>query len=309
MNDHRTFAKRWLGGIFAIAGVLGITSAFAKEALPQEILVRGVEFVLIPAGPFFRQAGLKSEEVRQSGTWSEVSLPDYYIAKYEARARDLVPFMNANRIDPRWYAGDFESCSMRRGKDGKYVQMSPHEDLPATHLSWALADAWAKGMGFRLPTELEWEKAARGTDRRMYPWGDDSPDETYANFLVGSSCFVWPVDRSAKGRSPYGVFNLSGNIREYVANWAEGEGDPGYVAFKEDQANQARRGQVPERTGPARLLKGGRWASNADQITISVRLGWADEEEGFQCNGTRFALDADRVRELLAKGEAKVIRP
>ena len=295
---------RWVAGM----GVaLSCLSGQAAEPLPREVTIRNVEFVLVPAGEYFRHPGLPSEQ-EGAGAMTRVRLDDYYIAKFEARARDLVPFMNTGGVDHKLYVGDIESCSMRRGKSGQYELVAPAEDLPATHMSWKLADAWARWMGFRLPTEAEWEKAARGDDQRTYPWGNEPPDETYANFQTGSSCLVWPVDRPAKGRSPYGAYNMAGNIREYVADWQGGEADAGYRAYVQDMETQSARSGTQILRGKARLLKGGRWASRAQEIQISSRLGWSDEEEGFQCNGARFAIDAAAVREHLAKGSATVTR-
>lgn len=287
--------------------VWGAAQATETAPLPAEVSIRGVEFVLIPTGAFLRHRGVVSESGERP-PMEQVHVEAFYIAKHEARARDLVPFMNETRPDKRLYNGDYESCSMRRGPDGKFKLVSPFEDLPATHMSWRLADAWARWMGFRLPSEAEWEKAARGPDRRKYPWGDAEPDETYANFLTPSSCLVWPVDRPAKGRSPYGLYNMAGNVREYVSDWAEGTNDPGYKAFATYLEEQTAHQGPPPKT-PIRLLKGGRWASTPEQIEISTRLAWRDENDPFQCNGTRFAIDVAQVREHLARGTATVTRP
>lgn len=281
--------------------------ADAADPLPREVSIRNVEFVLIPEGPFYRHSGIHSE-AEPGGEMLKVWLDAYYIAKYEARARDLVPFMNQTNPGRRLYAGKNESCSMRKDKDGAFTQVTPWLDLPATHMSWVLADTWAKWMGFRLPTESEWEKAARGTDQRVFPWGDEPPDDTYANFYTASSCQVWPVDRAAKGRSAYGVFNMAGNIREYVADWHEGESDAGRLAYISQLQDEAKRDGLPPVKPSVRLLKGGRWASSPLQLKISHRQGWRDEEESFRCNGTRFAIDAAVVREHLAKGTATVTR-
>ena len=297
-------------GRCALAGacVLGLNASMAAESLPREVSIRNVEFVLVPEGPFYRHAGLSSE-AEGRGPMVQKHLNAFYMAKYEARARDLVPYMNEVKPAASLYAGDHESCSMRKGRSGAYELVSPRDDLPATHMSWSLADAWARWMGFRLPTESEWEKAARGTDQRMYPWGNQEPDETYANFMTQSSCLVWPVDRASKGKSPYGVFNMAGNIREYVADWHDGDKDAGRVDYLRFLAENAQRDGTPAPKGAVHLLKGGRWASSPLHLEISHRLGWRDDDEAFQCNGTRFAVDVSVVKEHLAKGSAKVLVP
>ncbi len=276
------------------------TALGASDPLPREVSIRGVEFVLVPEGWMFKTGGVP-RGTELSGGNLKVWLDTFYIAKHEARARDLEPFLNGGEAGARsLYGGDTESCSLRVGDDSRYKLVDPVADLPATHLSWTLADRWARWMGFRLPTEAEWEKAARGTDQRIYPWGNDPPDETYANFNVTSQCLVWPVTRLSKGQSPYGVLNMAGNVREYVADNYNPEFDKSLV--------EGARNPVATRAATqSRMLKGGRWASTPETIRISSRV-LAAPDNPFQCNGTRFAIDAATVREHLARGTAAVLR-
>lgn len=289
--------------------VLGLASApgrlLAAEPLPHEVKVRNVEFVLIPEGWFYKSGGVATPDGPNGGN-VRVWLDAFYIAKYEARARDLVPFMNARLANPKYYAGDVASCSMRLGKDGNYGLVEPEADLPATHLSWVLADQWARWMGFRLPSEAEWEKSARGDDQRLYPWGNESPDDTYANFAVTSHCLVWPVDRAGKGASPYGVVNMAGNVREFVADWHNADHDRLQKDGLKNPPGPDKGVASPGVKENSKFLKGGRWASVPFQLRIAERVA-APHDEPFQCNGTRFALDASVVRKLLAEGTAVVL--
>lgn len=277
--------------------------AAAQDKLPGEVMIRNVEFVLIPEGWFFKTGGVKPAAEGKDGN-ARIWLDAYYIAKYEARARDFAPFMNAERRrSDHLYDGGKTSCSVRLDESGKYYVLSPEQDLPATHMSGELAERWARWMGFRLPTEAEWEKAARGEDQRRYPWGNETPDDSYANFYVAADCLVWPVDSAGKGRSSYGVFHMAGNVREFVADWVNPEVD----ALLIDGLRNPPAAALPEKsTRPARMLKGGRWGDSADGIRIAARVQMVPEEP-FRCNGTRFAVDTQTVRELLAKGEAKPI--
>lgn len=183
--------------------------------------------------------------------------------------------------------------------------MAPQEDVPATHLSWVLADELARWMGFRLPSEAEWEKAARGGDRRLWPWGDDFPDETYAGFSGSFECFVQPVSRFEKGKSPYGVYNMAGNVREFVADWYNADFDKRLVDGVRNPPLAPLGTTRPDVPEPARILKGGRWASGSNGILISSRTYYPPEQP-FRCNGTRFAIDVKKVREHLRQGTAKV---
>lgn len=293
-------------------------NAPASAALPQEVTIGGVEFVLISQGWFFKTGGqpqagqefLIHEEY--GGGNVRVWLDSYYLAKYEARARDLAAYLNSAAAKGVDYAGSTLSCSTRLGPDGKYVQLRPDEDLPATHLSWRLADNWARWMGFRLASEMEWEKAARGSDQRTYPWGDEYPDDTFAGYKTSSDCHTWPVNSFLKGRSPYGLYNMAGNVREFVADWYDIERDR---QLKDGESNPApavagttQVGREGWDAGPWKLLKGGRWASHEEQIRIAARIYYLPDAS-FRCNGTRFALDAAAVREHLAKGTASVTVP
>lgn len=290
------FASLLVGAL----ALVGPASAVG-EALPKEVKVRNVEFVLIPEGWFFKTGGVPGVNEETAGN-KKIWLDAFYIGKHEARARDLEPFMNQlNDKGRALYGGATESCSLRPGASGKYALVEPDKDLPATHLSWTLADQWVRWLGFRMPTEAEWEKAARGSDQRVYPWGDELPDETYANFNTPSAegCIVWPVDRPIKGQSPYGVLNMAGNVREYVADWENPE-------FDRQLAEDARNPVAPRAGEGTKMLKGGRWASSKEELRISNRNTGAPDQP-FRCNGARFALDVAAVREYLVKGNAVVI--
>jgi iron(II)-dependent oxidoreductase len=234
-------------------------------------------------------------------------LDDYYIARYEARARDQERFMNAGALpqgvlDRMAAERSDTGCTVRRAADGRYYRPKPKSDLPATNLSWEMAELFAHWMGFRLPTEAEWQKAARGGERRIWPWGDRYPDDTYAHFVLTKKCNPVPVDSLPKGRSYYGLYNMSGNVSEHVGDWYNEDVD---ANLKDGERNPqtALQGTAIPYDIPQRIAKGGGWRNPPRRMAIAARQLVRPAKAKTQF-GVRFALDVDVVTKLLQQGKA-----
>jgi formylglycine-generating enzyme required for sulfatase activity len=161
--------------------------------------------------------------------------------------------------------------------DAEFTVKGGYEDYPAEYISWYGAEAYAEHYYKRLPTEAEWEKAARGTDGWIYPWGNERPNPRYLNFnnQVGDTT---PAGFYPPGASPYGAFDMAGNVAEWAADW-----------YSEDTyaSSEGRNPSGPE-TGEYRVLRGGSWFNPPRAVRTTFRL-WNLAGLGFETGGFRCA--------------------
>lgn len=174
-----------------------------------------------------------------------VYLDTFAIDRTEVTRADFANYIAAlNRPTTQW--------------DARELRQRPNE--PVTGVIWAEADAYCRWAGLRLPTEAEWEKAARGTQALRYPWGNEW-DPARSNTAESELGAVQPVGSYPRGASPYEVLDMAGNAAEWVAD----RFDPNYYAISPEL----------NPTGPTQILdhglRGGSYASPADQATTFFR--------------------------------------
>ena len=167
----------------------------------------------------------------------KVWLAAYFMDLYEVTTSRYARFLAATGRTPPWL---WDS-----------VNLSIHGDRPVIGVDWDDADAYCRWAGKRLPTEAEWEKAARGTDDRRFPWGNQAPTAELANFAVGArfsySQALMPVGHYDKAASPFGLYDMAGNVWEWVQDWYDG----GYY-----ERSPERNPAGPEQ-GQFKVLRGG----------------------------------------------------
>ncbi len=183
----------------------------------------GSPMVLIPAGPFVMgllENDLLAEEHEKPQR--RVELNAYWMDVYPVTNGRFALFLHAGGYEePRWWTAEGWNWRLAKQVTEPRQWRQPGwdgPDQPVAGVSWYEADAYARWAGRRLPTDAEWEKAARGTDGRRYPWGDDWPTSDRANFdmLLGRTT---PVGLYLAGASPYGCLDMAGNVNNWVSDW------------------------------------------------------------------------------------------
>ena len=148
-----------------------------------------------------------------------IDLQAYSIERTKVTNRQFAEFLNAKGLGPKdrhWYDDDDGDARIHRVA-GKWMADAGAEQFPVVEATWFGAQEYCRWAGRRLPTEAEWEKAARGTDGRRYPWGDAPPVRTRAHFGAGLHEFI-PVGSLPSGASPYGLLDMAGNGWEWVSS-------------------------------------------------------------------------------------------
>ena len=251
----------------------------------------GAEMVYVPAGEFTlgtsdaqidswlkEHPEDKREQFAEEQPQCRVSLPGYWIDRYEVTNAQYLRFVKvAGHHAPLYWEGGRVPAGA--------------ENLPVVGVDWGDAGAYCKWAGGRLPTELEWEKAARGADGRLFPWGnqwDSKRCSSLIQVVTTPSPGAWVVETTGakmaavgsypSGASPYGALDMAGNVWEWCGDWYD---EKAYQRYAQGDL-------TPPATGTCRVLRGGSVyngipgiyrCAHRDSIAPDVR----DYGIGFRC--------------------------
>ncbi len=233
MHNSKKSKALWIG--FIIICLVGIYFKAAHAKAPQDM-------VLIPAGEFTMgsEDGDKDELPQR-----QVYLDAFYIAKYEVTNAQYRKFVKATGYREPY------------GWDDKNFNQ-PNQ--PVVGVSWEDAAAYCKWAGRRLPTEAEWEKAARGDGGWIFPWGQDWNKQN-ANSSSLDKHKTAPVGSYPQGVSSYGVYDMAGNVWEWCADW--------YVA--DYYLLGPGRNPPGPSTSDSKVIRGGGWFDSPTQLRTTNR--------------------------------------
>ncbi|MDD2922731.1 MAG: SUMF1/EgtB/PvdO family nonheme iron enzyme [Anaerolineales bacterium] len=221
----------------------------------------GMRQVYVPAGEFLMG---KKNARGTSAPQHVVYLDAFWIDRVEVSNAMYLKCLKAGACTPL-------------ASNNIYYQNWIYRDHPVIYVTWEQAGAYCQWAGRDLPTEAQWEKAARGTDGRLYPWGSKEPNPSLANYAGSMIHEDVSVYRYPLGASPYGALNMSGNAREWIQDWF----DPEYYNYS-PYANP---------TGPAtgleRSLRSGSYNEDGREVIITKRYNHdpssAGLSRGFRC--------------------------
>jgi formylglycine-generating enzyme required for sulfatase activity len=275
-----------LGGLFALGvivvlriGIATLLGGGAETPTPPAS-VQDSEMILIPAGEFT----MGSETNDDEKPVHQVVLDAYYMDKYEVTNGLYQACVDAGVCNPPTQTSSYTRSS--------YYGNSEFDDYPVIYVDWNRAKEYCEWRGARLPTEAEWEKAARGTDGRTYPWGNewdvrstrrlnfsDKNDPTGAsdNVADDGSADTAPVGSYPDGISPYGLYDMAGNVWEWVNDWYS-------ETFYQSSPFENPLGPS---SGQSRVMRGGSWLGNEYNVRSANRYRGVPTDSysdfGFRC--------------------------
>ncbi len=254
--------------------------------------VDDMQQVYVPAGTFTMGAAIQDKEaIASEKPAHEVYLDAYWIDRTEVTNSQYARCVSAGTCQPPTAFGQERTNSIHYEW---YYGNPQYDDYPVIYVDWDAAQTYCEWAGRRLPTEAEWEKAARGTDQRWYPWGNKNIRSSFVNLADRSAHYdhsynlindgfvdTAPVGNYPKGASPYGAYDMAGNVWEWVEDW-----------YSQTYYSQS---PVENPTGPEsgtrKVLRGGSYNNSNWSIRTTMR-SYLGPLYGYGYVGFRCAQDA-----------------
>lgn len=242
----------------------------------------GPQFPLLHESPHFRAV-----------------LGDFYIGVYAVTNEQFAHFLSEKQpsdIDLQRWVSWLDRIVVR--PEGTYEVVTGFEKHPAINVTWFGAEAYCEWAGLRLPTETEWEKAARGSDGRIFPWGNDWDSDRLCWWgSHGEKETTSPVDAVPEGCSPHGIYQMAGNVEEWCTDWYQPAIYKTYAAGK----------LALPRAGMGRVVRGGNCLrKNKLEFRCAMRRANSPAFTNVLLTGIRCACDVDWTQISAA---ARVNRP
>jgi formylglycine-generating enzyme required for sulfatase activity len=231
------------------APTLGIGSTMISDT-------DGMVMVYVPAGSF--KMGSDDANYPDEQPMHSITLDAFWIDQTDVTNAMYTKCVSAAACQP--------PTNTHSATRTRYYGNSQFDDYSVVYVDWDRADAYCKWARRRLPTEAEWEKAARGADQRIYPWGNEAPNNTLLNYnkILGDTTEVGKYTISA---SPYGALDMAGNVWQWVADWYDAN-DYYYETLGQNTINP----QGPP-NAQNRVIRGGAWFNVADEFVRSAYRG------------------------------------
>ncbi len=270
--------RRWLWVVAAILVIVILSLQATYVLRPQsqahptltatsQVAIIPASQTLVPAGDFL----MGSSDFGNEKPQHTVYLDAFWIDKREVSNGLYQQCVAAGSCSP-----PSKNMSLKRLA---YYGVAQYNNYPVIYISWQDARSYCAWAGQRLPSEAEWEKAARGTDGRLYPWGNTPPTRALANFDdKNGPSDTMPIDSFADAASPYGAINMAGNVWEWVADWYQVDFYSSQTAWRNPQGPSS---------GTKRVIRGGSLYNLALNLRSFSRLEYdpalKSDAVGFRC--------------------------
>ena len=272
-------AAWWMRALIMSSLVLSVPPVAGSADLPKTATGRdGAPLNLIPAGEFLMGTSISNRDGgRDEYPERRIVIDAFYMDSVEVTNGRYLEFVKASGHRIPEHPRD-KKLTLWQGA----TVPAAFTDHPVINVDWYDAAAYCAWAGRRLPTEAEWERAARGTTGRRFPWGDAEPTRTLANYLNQwrNGAGLEPVGSHPRGASSEGVQDLQGNVWEWVADWY----DPHYY-----DKGPLRNPKGPEE-GTRKVIRGSGWESEAPLLRSAHRLS-SDPKNRNHSLGFRCAMD------------------